>query len=429
MATLKVKQPDGTWKAIPAIKAGGEICAPAIVDTMTGAICTTDIAAAIPLQGLILYGKTTQDGTPTPDAPVPLVHAGDGGGIGVNVCGKNLIRVTTNPVTNNGLTFTPNDDGSITVNGTAAANTMYYFSSRQISQTGNYILTGCPAGGSDTTYDLRAGASGNYRDFGNGVSFTLNAPTELGGNLCIMVRSGYTANNLVFKPMLRIASIADATFEPYKTGGSMTVNTPNGLPGIPVTSGGNYTDENGQQWICDEVDFERGVYVQRVCRADIKQWNEVKIPTDPAWYNADLSNSYEVVAPRVPLQAKVLGMCNVLPSYDFNIFYDKGIAEGVMNNQIFIVVNLDKSRGIDTIEKFKAWCNDVGFLTLKPLTTPVETALSAEELSAYAALHTHNPNATVYNDAGAGMAVDYVADTKRYIDKRIAAISAAILNN
>ena len=45
---------------------------------------------------------------------------------------------------------------------------------------------------------------------------------------------------------------------------TITLQTPNGLPGIPVTSGGNYTDENGQQWVCDEVDLERGVKVQRV---------------------------------------------------------------------------------------------------------------------------------------------------------------------
>lgn len=45
---------------------------------------------------------------------------------------------------------------------------------------------------------------------------------------------------------------------------SVSFSTPNGLPGIMVTSGGNYTDENGQRWICDEVDFERGVYRQRI---------------------------------------------------------------------------------------------------------------------------------------------------------------------
>lgn len=39
---------------------------------------------------------------------------------------------------------------------------------------------------------------------------------------------------------------------------TLTLQTPNALPGIPVSSGGNYTDENGQQWICDEVDLARG---------------------------------------------------------------------------------------------------------------------------------------------------------------------------
>lgn len=45
---------------------------------------------------------------------------------------------------------------------------------------------------------------------------------------------------------------------------TITLQTPNGLPGIPVTSGGNYTDPTGRQWVCDEVDLERGVKVQRV---------------------------------------------------------------------------------------------------------------------------------------------------------------------
>ena len=45
---------------------------------------------------------------------------------------------------------------------------------------------------------------------------------------------------------------------------TITLQTPNGLPGIPVTSGGNYTDPTGRQWVCDEVDLERGVRVQRV---------------------------------------------------------------------------------------------------------------------------------------------------------------------
>ena len=45
---------------------------------------------------------------------------------------------------------------------------------------------------------------------------------------------------------------------------TIALQTPNGLPGIPVASGGNYTDPTGQRWVCDEVDLERGVRVQRV---------------------------------------------------------------------------------------------------------------------------------------------------------------------
>ena len=45
---------------------------------------------------------------------------------------------------------------------------------------------------------------------------------------------------------------------------SLTLATPNGLPGVPVSKDGNYTDADGQQWVCDEIDLERGKYVQRV---------------------------------------------------------------------------------------------------------------------------------------------------------------------
>lgn len=43
-----------------------------------------------------------------------------------------------------------------------------------------------------------------------------------------------------------------------------SIPTPNGLPGIPVTSGGNFTDSNGQQWICDTIDKAAGVWTQRI---------------------------------------------------------------------------------------------------------------------------------------------------------------------
>ena len=62
------------------------------------------------------------------------------------------------------------------------------------------------------------------------------------------------------------------------------------------------------------------------------------------------------------------------------------------------------------------------------LQNPTETPLPAEELEAYAALHSNKPNTTVYNDAGAGLAVEYVADTKTYIDNKFTELQNAILS-
>lgn len=57
------------------------------------------------------------------------------------------------------------------------------------------------------------------------------------------------------------------SYEPYKTPQSVHLSTPNGLAGLKVSSGGNYTDASGQQWICDEiVRNERGTgkRIQRI---------------------------------------------------------------------------------------------------------------------------------------------------------------------
>jgi len=51
------------------------------------------------------------------------------------------------------------------------------------------------------------------------------------------------------------------------------------------------------------------------------------------------------------------------------------------------------------------------------------------ELAQYAGQHTNKPSTTVHNDAGAGMKLAYVADTKAYIDKKFNELAAAIVNN
>jgi hypothetical protein len=63
------------------------------------------------------------------------------------------------------------------------------------------------------------------------------------------------------------------------------------------------------------------------------------------------------------------------------------------------------------------------------LKTPIETPITEEQIEAFRRLKTNYPNTVVTTDSDAGVEVSYTADTKLYIDKKFAELSAAILNN
>lgn len=109
-----------------------------------------------------------------------------------------------------GITFTVNDDGTITANGTATnsiyLDLIYNFS---LSTTTSYILTGSVSG---CQIYVKVKDSEVYRDYGNGVTFT---PSDIITNVTMYIPNGTVVNNAVFKPMIRLASVTDSTFEPY----------------------------------------------------------------------------------------------------------------------------------------------------------------------------------------------------------------------
>lgn len=80
--------------------------------------------------------------------------------------------------------------------------------------------------------------------------------------LVFTVEQGQTYNLTDVCIQLELGETATA-YSPYHEQ-ILALPAPNGLPGIPVASGGNYTDPSGQQWVCDEVDLARGVKVQRI---------------------------------------------------------------------------------------------------------------------------------------------------------------------
>ena len=83
----------------------------------------------------------------------------------------------------------------------------------------NYILSGCPSGGSADSYRMQysnwtEGASYSKTDTGEGV--TIQKITDSTTQRArIWVKSGYTISGKHFKPMIRPASISDPTFEPH----------------------------------------------------------------------------------------------------------------------------------------------------------------------------------------------------------------------
>ena len=267
--------------------------AAAIRPTVTGETISVNDSVEWPLQGLTLYGKSTQDGTPTPEAPIPIVSAGDGGTITVTV-----------------------SDGA------------------EQSET-------------------------------------------------------------------------------------LPISTPNGLPGVPVDSGGNYTDADGQQWICDEVDFARGKYVQKVGKT-IVDGDTIKFSIKGGYANLPEHSS--------PNMIQSDSVKNIIST----MFPANKIIGNGFHGFCFLL-----KTGFEEYFSSVEECNELlmqKYLNDDPLkiyypTINIETDLTPEQLQAYAALKTYAPSTTIQTDStpAAGLAVRYVADAQKYIDNKLSVINAQLL--
>ena len=128
---------------------------------------------------------------------------------------KNILPNNATSQSIAGITYTVNSDGSVRVQGTATAYSMLNLNDGIFLKKGKYIISGCPSGGSASKYTLwirNLAISIGYTDYGNGVEFSVS--TEEVYKTSIIVYSGATVD-LTFYPMLRLASMVDATYEPY----------------------------------------------------------------------------------------------------------------------------------------------------------------------------------------------------------------------
>ena len=188
-------------------------------------------------------------------------------------------------------------------------------------------------------------------------------------------------------------------YKPYKEQ-VITLQTPNGLPGIPVSSGGNYTDSKGQQWICDEIDLARGKYVQRIGHnANVNDW--VDMPG-----NQDI----EPTTSRFALNIENIDNYMYSPCICNRLSYAKVDSYGTEGT--YVTINepafkriFARIEGITSLEDFTAAIPDLEVIWL--LETPIETDLTAEEIAAYKTVHTYAGTTVIMNDENVGMEVSY----------------------
>lgn len=115
----------------------------------------------------------------------------------------------------NGVTFTNNGDGTITVNGTATDNAIFNLKTITVQIGSNYFLSGCPSTGSTTTYIVYA-ADGVYGYADAGAGKLIN-PASTNLSLSVLVYAGATLSNVVFRPMLNAGTTA-LPYQPYFKG-------------------------------------------------------------------------------------------------------------------------------------------------------------------------------------------------------------------
>ena len=224
------------------------------------------------LNGLKLYGKSTQDGTPSPESPVPIVSAGASGSIETTITGKNLLTgrlyygkygysiAYIQNETAVSLPYAPEGEQyGICYAVSVKKGVTYTFSVTNPNTNAKLLLA---------LYRTFEDATDPNNAISHIENITSITPSEDGILVCLIASiwtdgitaiHECTASELL---QLEIGSTATAYEAPHSQ--SITISTPNGLPGIPVDSGGNYTDADGQQWICDEVDFGMGTHTQRI---------------------------------------------------------------------------------------------------------------------------------------------------------------------
>ena len=187
-----------------------------------------------PIESVVLNIEAKQSGSgdPSPTNIRPITNYDQAS---IMIYGKNLLPYPyyNTTKTENGITWTVNDDGSITINGTATDQSTFALTKALTSSSlrtngGKYMFGLGVDGQSDNTFFV----TGTFADINKENVKYLHNITDIFqpyyefdtsvcgdsgyfGQLYIRVRSGVTMNNITVYPMLYVANTDDSTYEPY----------------------------------------------------------------------------------------------------------------------------------------------------------------------------------------------------------------------
>ena len=339
--------------------------------------------------------------SPSPSYPQEIESAGQNGEIEVEVLSGNLFdKSAAYDLTQSGGWSASFDGEELKVVGNnITIGSIRLFNYKKTLPAGTYTFSISKPLSFEIRIDnyflIKKGDTSATVTFDNGVSMS---------HFAVDAEPGATFNEQRFKIMLNAGSTA-LPYELYKPAQTLIIPTSGGLPGIRVSSGGNYTDADGQQWVCDEVDFKKGVYVQRIGKRTITSkdvFHKSGMSTDDVNYFS-LGN--------FSLHIGTIGEKDVLMSNCFVAGINHGFSawgkiflSSAFDGKVYFSVEAQKYPDEET---FKQWAVENGLMFLYQLTDIIETNLTAKGLAAYKALRTYSPTTTVINDACAGMSVGY----------------------
>lgn len=345
---------------------------------------TLENAVDYPLLGLSLYGRSSQDGIPSPDAPVDIVSVGD-----------------------NGFDIITKDDT--------------HFNILSVRDNGGEIITKQPVsdvGKNGETKQFIVSASGSglryqwWQNVNNGKGWVImNTEGARQPIFTIPVadfRNGYRYRCVVTDSNGNSETSNEVTLYVVSNDCEITTSSivTDALPlcGIPVSSGGNYTDSNGQQWICDELIYNAdgtGKIIKRTATIMLDGSDDESYQLGSAtdiYAPFSVLNVVSPVAYTMQIKSNVTDKVNMTQATADSFAIHCGIS-------LNILFGIDM--GVTTIEGARAWLSSHHTTIIYPLATPQEIKLTAAEMTALSQLHTYSGITNIFNSGGADMDVKY----------------------